>query len=83
LIYCLSATPINPNHPPHHQKTLNHPLNHLGPIDINAIGDIYVDIWVEDGYPINHTRNAILKHLDTVMERVIVAGVGNHTITTV
>jgi hypothetical protein len=42
-----------------------------------------VDIWVEDGYPISQMRNAILKHLDTVMKRDSVAGVGKHTVTTV
>jgi hypothetical protein len=46
-----------------------------------------VDIWVEDGYPVSQMRNAILNHLlnhlDTVMVRDIVAGVGKHTITTV
>jgi hypothetical protein len=43
-----------------------------------------VDIWVEDGYPISQMRSVILIHLlnplDTVMERVIVAGVGEHTV---
>jgi hypothetical protein len=44
---------------------------------------IYVDIWVEDGYPISQMRSVILNHLDTVLVRVIVAGVGKHTVTTV
>jgi hypothetical protein len=42
-----------------------------------------VGIWVEDGYPISQTRNAISNPFDTVMVRVIVAGAERHTVTTV
>jgi hypothetical protein len=76
-----TSSGLRPRIPNHKQYLLYEEINGLnGDRNDRAI---YVDIWVEDGYPISQTSNAILNHLDTVMVRAIVADVGNHTVTTV